>query len=96
MKRMIIATIAGAAVITGSIAFAQGSGTDTYKAKCLMCHAADGTGNSPAGKAMKAPPFTDPTIMKMPDRPICSRSSRMEKARCPPITASSQTRNSRT
>jgi cytochrome c6 len=26
----------------------------SYKAKCAMCHGADGSGNTPAGKAMKA------------------------------------------
>jgi len=35
--------------------FAQSAGADTYKAKCQMCHAADGTGN----KAMKVPSFKD-------------------------------------
>lgn len=38
-------------------AFAQGSGADTYKAKCLMCHAADGTASGPAGKSMNVPSF---------------------------------------
>ena len=37
-------------------AFAQ-SGADTYKAKCLMCHAADGTASGPAGKSLNAPSF---------------------------------------
>lgn len=26
----------------------------TYKAKCASCHAADGSGNTPAGKSLKA------------------------------------------
>jgi mono/diheme cytochrome c family protein len=38
-------------------AFAQGSGADTYKAKCQMCHAADGTASGPAGKSMNVPSF---------------------------------------
>jgi cytochrome c6 len=37
--------------------FAQGAGADTYKAKCAMCHGADGMASGPAGKAMKVPPF---------------------------------------
>jgi mono/diheme cytochrome c family protein len=37
-------------------AFAQ-SGADTYKAKCLMCHAADGTASGPAGKSLNVPSF---------------------------------------
>ncbi|MGA1980891.1 MAG: c-type cytochrome [Acidobacteriaceae bacterium] len=43
-------------------AFAQ-SGADTYKAKCQMCHAADGTGNA----AMKVPSFKAPASVKASD-----------------------------
>lgn len=32
-----------------------------------MCHGTDGTGNTPAGKAMKAPSFKSPESMKMAD-----------------------------
>ena len=46
---------------------AQSSGADTYKAKCQMCHAADGSGNTPAGKAMKAVPFNSPDVIKSSD-----------------------------
>jgi mono/diheme cytochrome c family protein len=55
------------AASTGTAAFAQDSGADTYKAKCLMCHAADGSGNTPAGKAMKAVPFSSPDLIKASD-----------------------------
>jgi mono/diheme cytochrome c family protein len=48
-------------------AFAQNSGADTYKAKCAMCHGADGLGATPAGKALKAVPFNDPAVVKAPD-----------------------------
>lgn len=48
-------------------AVAQNSGADTYKAKCQMCHAADGSGSTPAGKAMKAMPLTSPAIVKESD-----------------------------
>lgn len=48
-------------------AFAQSGGADTYKAKCLMCHGADGLGTTPAGKAMKAASFKDPAVVKTPD-----------------------------
>ena len=36
----ILAAILAATTVTA--AFAQGSGADTYKAKCAMCHGADG------------------------------------------------------
>lgn len=48
-------------------AFAQDSGPDIYKAKCAMCHGADGLGGTPAGKALKAVSFKDPAIVKAPD-----------------------------
>ena len=40
---------------------------DIYKAKCAMCHGADGTGNTPAGKAMKARDFHDADVIKATD-----------------------------
>jgi mono/diheme cytochrome c family protein len=43
------------------------SGADTYKAKCLMCHGADGLAGTPAGKSLKATSFKDPAIVKAPD-----------------------------
>lgn len=62
--------LAAVGVMVASIAtaaFAQDSGADTYKAKCAMCHAADGSGNTPAGKAMKAIPFSSPDLVKASD-----------------------------
>jgi mono/diheme cytochrome c family protein len=46
--------MAAAMTMTG---FAQGSGADTYKSKCAMCHGPDGQAATPAGKSMKVPPF---------------------------------------
>jgi len=48
--------IAAAALLTASIsatAFPQTGGGDIYKAKCQMCHMADGSGN----KGLKVPAF---------------------------------------
>lgn len=47
--------------------FAQTSGADIYKAKCQMCHAVDGSGSTPAGKAMKARPLDSPEVLKESD-----------------------------
>jgi mono/diheme cytochrome c family protein len=52
-----IALVALMAASTMTTAFAQGTGADNYKAKCQMCHAADGTASGPAGKAMNVPSF---------------------------------------
>jgi cytochrome c6 len=43
------------------------SGAATYQAKCQMCHAADGSGSTPAGKALKAIPFSSPELLKASD-----------------------------
>ena len=39
----------------------------TYKAKCAMCHGADGKGETPAGKKMGAHDFASPEVQKMTD-----------------------------
>jgi cytochrome c6 len=42
---------------------AQDSGADTFKAKCQMCHGADGLGNTPVGKMAKIVSLKDPTVV---------------------------------
>ena len=39
----------------------------SYKAKCAMCHGADGKGDTPAGKKMGAHDFASPEVQKMTD-----------------------------
>lgn len=60
-------TILALAAATTMTALAQGSGADTYKAKCAMCHGGDGMAATPTGKAMKVPPFNAPEVAKMSD-----------------------------
>jgi len=38
-----------------------------YKAKCAMCHGADGKGETPAGKKMGAHDFASPEVQKASD-----------------------------
>jgi mono/diheme cytochrome c family protein len=67
VKKTGFALIGIMAAATATTALAQGTGADTYKAKCQMCHAADGSGNTPAGKSMKAIPFSSPDLVKASD-----------------------------
>jgi cytochrome c6 len=68
MKNQIRLAAVGVMVASlATAAFAQDSGADTYKAKCQMCHAADGSGSTPAGKAMGVLPFKRPDAVKMSD-----------------------------
>jgi cytochrome c6 len=55
------------ALAVSTVSFAQGSGADTYKSKCQMCHAADGTGSTPAGKSTKVVPFNSPDVISKSD-----------------------------
>ncbi len=52
-----------AAACAAASAHAQ-AGPDTYKAKCMMCHGADGLGGTPAGKSMGAIPFNSAALIK--------------------------------
>jgi mono/diheme cytochrome c family protein len=53
--------------LSSAMVFAQNPGADIYKSKCQMCHAADGSGNTPAGKSSKARPFDSPEVLKLSD-----------------------------
>jgi mono/diheme cytochrome c family protein len=48
-------------------ALAQGSGADTFKARCMVCHGTDGTANTPAGKFFKAASLKDPMVTTKSD-----------------------------
>ncbi len=67
LKAVRISAIAMALSVAALPSVSQGPGADTYKAKCQMCHGADGMGGTPAGKAMKALPFNSPEITSKSD-----------------------------
>jgi mono/diheme cytochrome c family protein len=69
-KNMLLFSVFSAAFLIPS-ALAQGP-ADIYKAKCAMCHGADGTANTPAGKAMKARDFHDPDVIKATDADLAA------------------------
>ena len=57
----------GLLIFTGGAMSLAQSAVETYVAKCQTCHAADGSGDTPAGKAMKARPFKSPDVLKESD-----------------------------
>jgi len=65
-KRMILLSSILSSTLLVSSAVAQAP-PDIYKAKCAMCHGADGKADTPAGKAMKARDFHDPEVIKATD-----------------------------
>ena len=62
-----IALAAVCVLLVTATAQAQGSAADLYKTKCAVCHAADGSGDTPMGKKTAAHDFRSPEIQKMTD-----------------------------
>ena len=67
LKHLVCYGIVGLLILTGSVTSLAQSASEIYVAKCQMCHAADGSGDTPAGKAMKARPFNSPDVLKESD-----------------------------
>jgi len=59
---------------TATTSHAQ-SGADTYKAKCQMCHAVDGSGSTPAGKSMGALSFRGAAAIKASDADLIAETT---------------------
>lgn len=55
------------AVLLCASAKADDKSAALYKQKCAACHGADGKGDTPAGKSMKARSFADPDVAKTSD-----------------------------
>jgi len=61
-----VALVVALVALSGAPAKADDAAA-VFKSKCVMCHAADGSGSSPAGKAMNVPDLRSPDIQKMSD-----------------------------
>jgi mono/diheme cytochrome c family protein len=55
------------AVVPYSAAADEPAGATVYKAKCLTCHAKDGSGNTPVGKSLQSADLRSPEVQKKPD-----------------------------
>ena len=51
--------------LAGAVGFAQSAGEATYKAKCQMCHGANGTPSAGMAKSMGVKDVSDPDIKKL-------------------------------
>ena len=67
LKHLVCYGTVGLLILTGSATSLSQSAAEIYVAKCQMCHAADGSGDTPAGKTMKARPFNSPDVLKESD-----------------------------
>ena len=75
-KRKLLAIMTAAAIVVialPAIAMAGGADPDAaaiYKAKCAMCHGADGSGNTPTGKSMKVRDLRSEQVQNMKNEEI--------------------------
>jgi cytochrome c6 len=68
MKKL--AVLLAAILAIGAVPAMADSGPDVgpvYKAKCAMCHGADGAGQTPTGKTMKVRDLRSAEVQKMTD-----------------------------
>ncbi|HVT99141.1 MAG TPA: cytochrome c [Acidobacteriaceae bacterium] len=63
--RIAVLTLLSASLVLPAVA--QQAGEATYKAKCAMCHGADGVGNTTVGKNMKVRSLKSPEDIKATD-----------------------------
>jgi cytochrome c6 len=71
-KRKVVAIVTAAAIVLIALPVLA-NGPDAaaiYKSKCAMCHAADGSGNTPTGKSMKVRDLRSEEIQKMKDEEL--------------------------
>jgi len=66
-KTAILLALAVLALMVAPAAVADDASAALYKSKCAMCHAADGSGDTPMGKKTAAHDFRSPEIQKMTD-----------------------------
>src|ERR1700719_1430213 len=59
-----------AILVLSSGARAQSDTAKVYKTNCVLCHAADGSGSSPSGKAMKAKDLRSPEVQAKSDEEL--------------------------
>jgi cytochrome c6 len=56
-----------ASLALANSAFAAADGAAVFKAKCAMCHGADGSASTGMGKSLGLKPLSSPEVQKMSD-----------------------------
>lgn len=58
--------------LLSSVGEAQDNRAAIFQKRCVMCHGANGNGNTPTGKALKTIDFHDPEVVKMSDADLAT------------------------
>jgi|ERR1700722_235223 cytochrome c6 len=74
ISRRVVATASIGFIALGLPGFlrAQNDAEKIYKTNCVLCHAADGSGSSPSGKALKAEDLRLALVQKKSDAELTS------------------------
>lgn len=69
MREFFLLTLVGVSccLLAPSAMQAQSDADKIYKANCVLCHSADGSGGSPTGKAMHAKDLRSDEVQKQSD-----------------------------
>ena len=73
--RLLFATAIALGISLWSVPAAADAAAN-YKAKCAMCHGADGKGDTPAGKKMGTRDFASPDVQKTSDTDLIAITSK--------------------
>jgi mono/diheme cytochrome c family protein len=66
VSRLTLAGLALSVILPSGIQ-AQDDSAKTFKANCVLCHSANGSGDTTAGKALKAKDLRSPEVQKQTD-----------------------------
>ena len=67
MKTPLLSTLAAVILVSALPVIAAPPDPTVYKAKCAMCHGADGSGQTPVGKTMKIKDLRSEEVQKQTD-----------------------------
>ena len=66
-KAVMVGALLGSLFVVAAAQAADDATVKLYQTKCAACHAADGSGNTPVGKALKLKDIRDPEVQEMSD-----------------------------
>jgi len=67
MKKPLLSTLAAVILVSALPVIAAAPDPTLFKAKCAMCHGADGSGQTPVGKTMKMKDLRSEEVQKLTD-----------------------------
>jgi cytochrome c6 len=81
MFRSKLSAVAGLLLLAGGgQAFAFTAGSDTFKAKCALCHGQDGAGSTPLGQRMKVRDLRSADVQKQSTEALTAIVAKGQKA----------------